>query len=547
MLLDILIAVGGLGIFLIGMQVMTDGLKAVAGSALRRILTRFTKDPLSGAVTGACTTAVVQSSSATTVAAVGFVGAGLLTFPQALGIVFGANIGTTSAGWMVAVIGFKLDLGQLVLPLALTGVLLKIFGHGRLKPAGWAIAGFSLLFIGIDTLQQGMAAFEGRVTPDIFPEDTAFGRLKLIGIGVVITLVTQSSSAGVAAALVALGAGAISFPQAAAMVIGMDVGTTVTAAVATLGGSAAVRRTGFAHVIFNLFTGVLAYLLLVPYAVAIEGLLDLSSMSDAQIAVVGFHSFFNGLGVVLIIGFAKPFGQFIIRLIPEKGPVLTRRLDDKLLSEPSAALDAGTATAQDITHSLITYVHGLASAGKTGTIPPPSALRPISVAIEHIHDFLNRINAVPGGADHQRLQSLIHVTDHLARLAHRAEQRRRLASLRADQGLATHAETLAALISESDPFAVNEGMLHKQKKTAKAFRKENEIYRSQLIGASVVSSMRPEEVSDRLDAMRWLYRVSYHLWRIHHNIGAAVAASSVVGQSDKRKKHGKDQKTAGRG
>ena len=158
----VLLFFGGVGLFLLGMLVLTDGLQRLAGPALRRGLARFTSSPASGAAAGAVATALIQSSSATTVATIGFVGAGLLTFSQALGIIFGANIGTTITGWLVAVLGFKLDLGLIVLPLVFLGVLLKIFGRGRMQHLGWALAGFSLLFIGIDAMQQGLGPLRRR-------------------------------------------------------------------------------------------------------------------------------------------------------------------------------------------------------------------------------------------------------------------------------------------------------------------------------------------------------------------------------------------------
>lgn len=229
---------------------------------MRVILGSFTSTPVTGALTGAATTAVVQSSSATTVAAVGFVASGLLTFPQALGIIFGANLGTTLTGWLVAILGFKLDLGQIALPFVFLGAAMKLAFSGRVALVGQAIAGFYLIFIGIEHMKDGLDAFSGIVTPTDFPPDTILGRLQLILIGILITLVTQSSSAGVATALAALGAGAINFPQAAALVIGMDVGTTFTAVLATLGGGTMARRTGYAHVIYNVLTGFMAFLLL---------------------------------------------------------------------------------------------------------------------------------------------------------------------------------------------------------------------------------------------------------------------------------------------
>ena len=136
---------------------MTDGLRALAGSAIRGALMRFTRSPLSGAVTGAVSTAILQSSSATTVAAVGFVGAGLITFSASLGIIFGANIGTTMTGWLVALLGFKLNLGTVILPVILVGTILRLFGNGRAANIGYALAGFGLIFVGITLMQQGMS------------------------------------------------------------------------------------------------------------------------------------------------------------------------------------------------------------------------------------------------------------------------------------------------------------------------------------------------------------------------------------------------------
>ncbi|MCG8325163.1 MAG: Na/Pi symporter, partial [Thiotrichales bacterium] len=140
---------GGLGLFLLGMIIMTGSIRELAGSSLRRFLLKFTKTPVSGVLTGTVSTAILQSSSATTVASVGFVAAGILTFSQALGIIFGANIGTTVTGWMVALLGFKLKLGEIVLPLILIGAALKLFGKGKAGSAGLALAGFGLIFVGI--------------------------------------------------------------------------------------------------------------------------------------------------------------------------------------------------------------------------------------------------------------------------------------------------------------------------------------------------------------------------------------------------------------
>ncbi|MFN3615304.1 MAG: Na/Pi cotransporter family protein, partial [Rubrimonas sp.] len=300
----ILTICGGVGLFLLGMHMLADGLRVMAGAGLRDVLARFTRSPARGALAGTAATAALQSSSAVTVMTVGFVGAGLMTFPQAVGVILGANIGTTLTGWIVAVVGFKMQLGLTALPLLLAGVLARMFARGRAAQAGWALAGFSLIFIGIDMLQEGMAGFEGAVSPASFPDDTALGRAQLALIGLAATVVMQSSSAAMATALAAMTAGAIDFPQAAAMVIGMNVGTTVTVALVSLGGSTAMRRTALAHVLFNVMTGAVAFAILDPFTALMVAVTPGEGVGEAQLALVGFHSAFNVVGVAAVLPFA---------------------------------------------------------------------------------------------------------------------------------------------------------------------------------------------------------------------------------------------------
>jgi phosphate:Na+ symporter len=236
---------GGIGLFLVGMIVITDGLRALAGHSMRAVLMRFTKSPLTGTITGAATTAILQSSSLTTVAAVGFVGAELITFPEALGIIFGANIGTTLKGWVIAILGFKLSIGIIFLPIVFLGAILRLLSKGRLANVGYSIAGFGLIFVGITFMQQSMGDLGNIISFKYLSADTLSGRLLLVAIGILFTVITQSSSAGVVAALTALYTDIINFNQAAALVIGMDIGTTMTAVMATIGGSAAEKKNRF--------------------------------------------------------------------------------------------------------------------------------------------------------------------------------------------------------------------------------------------------------------------------------------------------------------
>jgi len=512
---DIIRACGGVGLFLVGMLMLTEGLRGLAGRALRDALTRFTRTPFSGAVTGAATTAVIQSSSATTVTVVGLVGAGLMTFPQALGVIFGANLGTTATGWIIAILGFKLHLGEAVLPLVLVGALLRMFGSRRVGLLGMALVGFSLLFIGIDTMQAGMAAFEGVVTPDDFPGDTLLGRVELILIGAAITAITQSSSAGVAAALVALSVGTINFPQAAAMVIGMNVGTTGTAMLATLGGSAATRRTGWAHLIFNAITGVIAFGLLGPFTSLIEALV---AEGDGQIALVSFHTAFNVLGIALFLPFTDAFARLVTGLVHERGPVLTRRLGRNILRDADAATDAAVATIMEIAQAQFSFLARRLSRPQARRADT-AEMRDIADALAAIRAFIARIETGGANTPHaRRIAAALHLLDHLGRLYYRCTQTERIAILANEHRLIRLRSVLRGLSAEAEHSTAGHAFEARLNRLRKLLRAERKRYRKRTIMLASASSTVDEAALDRLDAIRWLHRVSYHLWRIQHHM-----------------------------
>src|ERR1043165_2288566 len=214
---------GGVGLFLLGMTVMTEGLKALAGSALRTVLSKAAATPVRGSFWGALVTLLVQSSSATTMTTIGLVSAGLLTFPQGLGLVFGANVGTTGTGWLVALIGVRVSLTAAGLPMIFVGALTKLLARGRISGVGAALAGFGLVLFGLTTLQQGMGGLAERLHPADLPAvlegpdarwwSALFGVLVLVAIGLVMTALMQSSTAAVAVTLSAFYAGAIGLDQ----------------------------------------------------------------------------------------------------------------------------------------------------------------------------------------------------------------------------------------------------------------------------------------------------------------------------------------------
>jgi phosphate:Na+ symporter len=318
---------GGIGLFLIGMILTTDGLRTAAGDALRRVLLRFTGGPYKALLSGALVTALVQSSSATTLATIGFVGAGLIRFEQALGVILGANIGTTATSWLVAWFGLKFSVSSLAYPMVGIGALLKLFLRGRWSHVGLALAGFGIIFIGIDTLQGGMKSLSHILTPQQLPDDTFIGRILLIGLGLLLTAIMQSSSAAMATTLTALDSGSISLQQAAAIVIGANIGTTVTAGIAAVGASTAAKRTALAHAVFNTVTGGVAFLLLPALGFLIAHMDTRWSKGNAALSLAAFHTFFNVLGVLIHLPFLQRFAALILRLIPDRGPPLTRLLD----------------------------------------------------------------------------------------------------------------------------------------------------------------------------------------------------------------------------
>jgi phosphate:Na+ symporter len=400
---------------------------------------------------------------------------------------------------------------------------------------GTALAGFSLLFIGIDAMQGGLVAFEGVVTPSDFPEDTLPGRLKLVLIGIAITVVTQSSSAGVATALVGLAAGAISFEQAAAMVIGMNVGTTSTALLATLGGSTATRRTGYAHVIYNVMTGVVAFILLGPFVSLVRagvGQVDVQialvafhtsfmragvGQVDVQIALVAFHTSFNVIGVALVLPFTNGFARLVTALVPERGPHLTRHLGKRLLSDADAATDAAVATVEEISQALFALLAHLLGARqqRRGEL---AKLSDISEALGATRAFVEKI--VVSSADEprgRRIVAAFHILDHLGRLYFRCTHTERIATLAYDRRLRRLRNVLRGLAQEAvdpaDPLLTEERL----DRLRKLLLGQIELFRERTIGLVSTGRIAGEAAMRRLDSVRWLQRVSYHLWRIQHH------------------------------
>ncbi|MDP1540966.1 MAG: Na/Pi symporter [Moraxellaceae bacterium] len=333
---------GGLGLFLLGMTLMTDGLKLSAGPLLGGLLNRATSTRLKGLATGFAITTLVQSSSAVTVAIIGFINAGILTFRQALWVIFGTNVGTTMTGWIVALIGFKLKIEVFALPMIALGVLLFLTGNQSRRAAlGHAIAGFGVLFLGLNFLQEAFASFADQVT---IPSGDGLQILMLqVLIGLIMTVVMQSSSAALAITLTAAQTGLIGLHGAAAIIIGLNVGTTVTALLAAIGATSNGKRAALAHTIFNVSSGLTA-LIMLPFLLPAILYMQHAWLEDPQLAttLAMFHTSFNIIGVLIMWPFANRLADWLNHCFIEREDDITkpRYLDNNIATISSLAIPA---------------------------------------------------------------------------------------------------------------------------------------------------------------------------------------------------------------
>jgi phosphate:Na+ symporter len=510
---------GGIGLFLLGMVLLTDGLKTVAGNALRQVLARFVAGPWSAVASGAFITALVQSSSATTLTTIGFVSAGLITFPQAVGVVFGANIGTTSTAWLVSMLGLKFSISVVAMPAVGVGALMRLLGRDRTAALGLALAGFGLIFVGIDTLQSGMQSVAGRFELGGLRGETFVGRLLLVGIGAGMTVVMQSSSAAVATTLTALHAGAISLPQAAALTVGQNVGTTVTAALACIGGSVAAKRTAVAHILFNVITGVVAFIALGPFVALADSLADRISGGSDAVSIAAFHTAFNVLGVVLLAPWMRQFARLVARLVPERGPVLTRRLDSSVATIAPVAIEAVRRTLGDILLDLTSTLRTLLATGPNRMTT--DTLARVAEALARTRHFMGLVRSDPETtSEHRRHLDMLHALDHIGRLHEACEDTAPPRIARGNPTLAGPIDGLLDALAQTDRWLRDhdsQAPVSRVTAIADSLAETRRSQRDDVLRDTATRDIEPDAAVAQLEAMRWIDRLAYHVGRtVHH-------------------------------
>jgi phosphate:Na+ symporter len=338
-ILQIFTLLGAMGMFLYGMNLMSSGLQKAAGDRLRGFLSAMTSNPFKRVMTGVGITALIQSSSATTVMVVSFVNAGLLTLVQAIGVIMGANIGTTITAWMVSLLGFKADISILAVPLMLLGFLFSNSKKNQNKNIGELIVGFSLLFLGLSFMKESVPDL--KQTPEVleFVRQWAghgfWSVLIFLGIGTILTLILQSSSATMAITLIMLSMGWIPFPMACAMVLGENIGTTITANIAASVGNPSAKRAALSHTIFNLFGVIWALILFKPFLGLVGKIIEMMGFpnpatdgftvsnpdgADGTAVLYGLsmlHTLFNLINTIILVWFTELIAKIVTKLVKE--------------------------------------------------------------------------------------------------------------------------------------------------------------------------------------------------------------------------------------
>ena len=325
LIINIFSLVGSLALFLFGMKTMSEGLEKFAGNRLRSILAAMTKNRAMGVLTGILITALIQSSSATTVMVVSFVNAGLMTLAQSIGVIMGANIGTTVTAWIISAVGFKVNIAAFAIPMLAIGMPLIFSSKGNRKSLGEFVFGFSFLFMGLSFLQEAATAMNiGDIVAGLLanvPQDSFLTIILFVIVGALVTMIVQASAATMAITLMLFGMNipGFGFEQAAALAMGQNIGTTITAFMASLTANTQARRAAMAHMFFNVF-GVAVFLaVFYPACNAVSWFVDsIMGGGNDLFKLSAFHTAFNIINTLLLIGFVHQIEMLVCRMLPAK-------------------------------------------------------------------------------------------------------------------------------------------------------------------------------------------------------------------------------------
>ena len=384
----------GIGLFLFAMYLLEESLKNLSGRNFKLFLQRTTKSKIGAVAGGAIVTGVLQSSSMVSLMVLAFVGAGVFTMKNAMAIILGANLGTTLDSWLVATLGFKVDIEVVAYPAVFVGgLLLILFGNRKtMKYIAYFLFGFGLLFIGLSFMKMAM---EGQVKEFDFSKYAEMSMVVFLIIGFLITSLVQSSSVTMALTLTALHAGAITFPAAAAIVLGSETGTTIKIMVGSLGGNASKKRVALGNLFFNIFLTVLAFALLKPTLLMIK---DIFGIKDPLIGLVSFSTIINLVSIIIFLPFLDPFTKFLEKFFKDTDGSAAAFIGNADTNEPETALDLFKRETEYFIHNSMLYNLALFDIDTKALCEHP-VLKPInekrkyfSKTMEEQYDFLKQLH-----------------------------------------------------------------------------------------------------------------------------------------------------------
>jgi phosphate:Na+ symporter len=334
---DLWLLLAGVGIFLFGIYLLEESIAKLSGRAFKQFVRKYTETPLRGIISGTMATAVLQSSSAVMLMVMAFAGAGIMPLRNAIGVIFGSNLGTTLTSWVVATLGFKIQMEEIFLPIVGIGGLGLIFLGKSAKGANVSklLVGFGFLFMGLDYMKSSIEKLAASID---FLQFEDYPSVFFMLAGFVLTAIVQSSSASMAIVLSFVFSGAILFENAAAMVIGTNVGTTITVFIGSLGGPIIKKQISVSHFLFNFITG-MVILFLLPFIAIMFDHLSISEQ-DPVLALALFHTVFNVFGIVLFLPFIKPFESLLLRMVQKEKPIEELPLPELTAEVPEAGINA---------------------------------------------------------------------------------------------------------------------------------------------------------------------------------------------------------------
>lgn len=509
---------GGIGLFLLGMRLMTDGLTTAAGDTLRVILGAATRSRGRAIFSGILITTLVQSSSAVIFTTIGFVNASLLGLPQAVGVIFGSNLGTTLTSWIVALIGFNLDLQVIALPAVGIGMALSVaLGKGQYGALGRAMAGFGLFFLGIDVLKDAFDGIGDVVDLHRWAGEGVFNLLLFVLIGAVLTLIVQSSSAALTIILTATAGGLIPLTAAAALVIGANVGTTSTALFAVFDATAPARRAAMSHVIFNVVVALVSFVFLLPLLAVVHVIaLLFGSQDQLAMSLAIFHTLVNLLGILVMWPLTPRLVAWLeLRFKTlEEDESRPRFMDRNVQSTPSLALDA---LAQEL-HRMHGMARRLASEAVSTEEPHNPQLESGHRALESLNmaisEFASGIPRAGMSADQlaalpdaQRVgQYLVNVAEHALEMV-QDHQEGELAPASALAGERNQLRAAAVALLDLTQVDRADWNAETLAETRRAFETRYQALKAELLQAGTAGEILPRRMAGMLERLSDLHRV----------------------------------------